>query len=151
MMKDRYQLPTDPVFSKAFLERGIEDIVLWDVIKIKSGTIIRIRFEDKNSDWDQGVMLISNLGFKIMNESFPSSVEFWMNDKSIHEIACYSDNGMLHVYNIWNRGNGRESQSWTSGMRISANDNTRVYQCNDIGFGEEFDKLIFTITIEQPQ
>ena len=147
IMKNQYQLPSEPILSKAFLEKGIDDIVLWDVIKLKRENKIQIKFQSENSEWDQGVLLMSNLGFKVNCELHANPIEIWFNDKNKFELTCYSDNGLLHVYNIWNRGKRRESQSWTSGMRISQRGNIRLYRCNDIGYSEKFDNIIFSVTI----
>jgi hypothetical protein len=146
-MKNQYQLPAAPILSNAFLEKGIDGVVLWDVIEVNKKNKIQIKFQSENSEWDQGVLLMSNLGFDINDELLTNPIEIWFNDKNVFELTCYSDNGLLHVYNIWNRGKGRESQSWTSGMIISQIGNIRLYQCNDIGYGEKFDKMIFSITI----
>jgi hypothetical protein len=147
MKKIHYHLPTEPIVSKSFLQKGIDDIVLWDVIKVRNENIISITLKAKNSEWDQGILLMSNLGFKINVKLFKSPIEVWFNDKISYKLNCYSDNGLLHVYNIWNRGRGRESQSFTSGMKIQQKGNIRLYQCNDIGYSEKFDKITFTIAI----
>lgn len=147
MIKNKFQLPSEAIASKCFLEKGIEGVVLWDVVSLQKENKIQVKFENKNSNWDQGILLMSNMGFKINNEIHLEPIEIWYSDKNKYELTCYSDNGLLHIYNIWNRGRGRESQSWTSGMRIIQEGNIRRYKCNDIGFTEEFNKLIFSITI----
>jgi len=147
MIKGMPHLPSEAIISKSFLQRGVEGVVLWDVVPLQKENRIRIEFKKKNSNWNQGVLLMSNNGIKIDNEIYQSPIEIWFVDNAKYELTCYSDNGLLHVYNIWGRGKGRESQSWTSGMKITQNGNIRLYQCNDIGYTERFDKLTLSITI----
>jgi hypothetical protein len=49
------------------------------------------------------------------------------------------------VYNIWDKGKGRQSQLLTSGMILEEKDNKIIYYCNDYGFETDFDKLVFSI------
>lgn len=60
-------------------------------------------------------------------------------------IKCHTNDGKLSIYNIWDEGDGRESQSYSSGMLISEKDGTLVYKCNAYGFDTEFNDLIFSI------
>jgi len=49
------------------------EVVLWDVFPIVDGKIITVTFESKNSDWSQGIWLMSDRGLEIdgiRNKSF---------------------------------------------------------------------------------
>ncbi|MEI5908418.1 hypothetical protein WAK64_15315 [Bacillus spongiae] len=84
-------------------------------------------------------------GIEIEGQMCPSLV-LW-EDTAPKEvmIKCFTDNGVLSFYNIWDKGTGRQSQLHTSGMLISESDNRLIYHCNDIGFDTNFDKLVFSI------
>ena len=45
-------------------------------------------------------------------------------------IKWHTNDGKLSIYNIWDEGDGRESQSYSSGMLISEKDGSLVYKCN---------------------
>ncbi len=59
-----------------------------------------------------------------------------------------SNCGTAVIYNIWDSGEGKESQSYTSGMMIDTSvAGVRRYSCNDIGSEPDFSNLIFELTI----
>lgn len=137
-------LPTHPVYNTAFPEFKEKNIVLIDVIKVGDGDRIALTFTELNSPWRQGVWIKSN-GILSVNDVKSSSFYVWHDDSDVNVIVhCISGCTLLWIYNIWDRGNGIESQSHTSGMMISAIGNIRKYGCNDIGFKTMFNKLIFT-------
>ena len=131
--------------SVAFASRGIPNIIKLDLFPIKHGGKVNLIFESKNSPWRQGVFLKTNLGM-IVNEIQCPAVILWF-DTSPREIPiiCNSTDGNLIAYNIWDKGSGKESQAWTSGMKIEELINGRRYSCNDIGFDTHFDKLVFRL------
>jgi hypothetical protein len=133
------------VFSKAFTERGVEGIVKWELVTVADGERVRIVFEAVASPWRQGVWLKCDRGIEIDGANYPS-VTLW-SDNSPAEIicTCHTSDGKLHLYNIWDEGQGSRSQSHTSGMRVEALENGWRYGCNDIGFDAAFDKLVFRL------
>jgi hypothetical protein len=83
----------------------------------------------------------------LVNDQKCGSVELWTDTAPTQvEIECKTSDGLLHLYNIWDKGRGRESQSNTSGMLVEETA-TKRYRCNDIGFETKFDKLVFTIEL----
>eukprot|EP01034_Spumella_vulgaris_P007667 gene7667-9767_t len=90
--------------SRAFAERGIPGIILWDVVKVTDKEIINVVFESSSSAWRQGIWLCSDKGL-IVNGQLCPSVELWIDtapDKI--SIECRTEKGLLHVYNIWDDG-----------------------------------------------
>lgn len=138
-------LPSQPIYSKAFLEKGISDIVKWDVIQIENHQRLKLKFESSNSAWRQGIWLKTNQGL-ILNDALFPSIELWI-DTVPQEVMleCLTSDGLLHLYNIWDQGKGRGSQAWTSGMKIQVTDYQRIYHCNDIGLEAKFDSLVFRL------
>lgn len=58
---------------------------------------------------------------------------------------CHTSDGYLSIYNIWDKGKGRQSQSYSSGMLLEERNNIFTYKCNDIGFDTDFNDLVFSI------
>ena len=134
---------TERIYNTAFPSR--DDVILWDVFPVIDGSEINLVFESKNPEWMQGVWLMCDGGIVINNRE-SESIEIWF-DHSPQEVTftCNTDNGLLSIYNIWDRGLGSNSQSHSSGMLVENVLNGRRYFCNDIGFETEFDKLVFRI------
>lgn len=131
------------VMNQAF--EGRTDVIKWDIQKITNGQILKITFVSKNSPKRQGVRIATDKGIEVNGEVFPS-IQLW-EDTAPKEVVCkcYTEDGFLSIYNMWDKGKGPESQSHSSGMLIKEDGNILVYQCNDIGFETNFDKLVFTI------
>ena len=138
-------LPSERVLSSAFKEKGRTDVVKIDVLPINDGDVIKLAFEGRNSPWRQGVWLKTD-EYVVINQLQCPSVQLWQ-DTAPKEvlIECHTRDNRLHLYNIWDRGKGYESQSWTSGMLVEELPNGRRYRCNDIGFDTDFAKLVFRI------
>jgi len=133
------------IYNSAFAEAGRNDVVKWDIFPVRDAEWVKVVFESYSSPWRQGVWLRTDEGI-IVNGLACKSVELWA-DTAPREVICqcFTSDGMLSVYNIWDRGHGRESQSWTSGMLVEELNDNRRYRCNDIGFETNFDKIVFRI------
>ena len=133
------------IYNSAFAGTGRNDVVKWDIFPVENAEWIKVVFESYSSPWRQGVWLRTDDRI-IVNGVSCKSVELW-SDTAPQEVICqcFTSDGMLSVYNIWDRGNGRESQSWTSGMLVEQFRNGRRYRCNDIGFDTNFDKIVFRV------
>ena len=131
------------IYSKAF--EGKANIVLWDVFPVTSGEIVLLTFEVKNSEWSQGVWLMCDEGVEIDGSIGKSAMLWYETAPKQIRVKCHTKNGLLNVYNIWDRGNGPNSQSHTSGMLVEEIPNGRRYKCNDIGLQTEFDRLVFRV------
>ena len=133
------------ILSKAFTERGIAGIVKWDVLPVTDGERLRVIFESVQSPWRQGVWLKCDRGVEI-DGTLHASVNLWFDTApAVVSCTCLSGDGKLNVYNIWDAGEGRQSQAFSSGMRVEELERARRYRCNDIGFDTGFDKLVFRI------
>ncbi len=131
--------------SSAFKERGRQDVVMIDVFDINDGELLKLIFESINSRWRQGIWLKTDQYLAINHVQCPSA-QLWQDTAPAEIlIECHTSDRRLHLYNIWDKGNGQESQSWTSGMVVEELPNGRRYRCNDIGFDTDFAKLIFRI------
>lgn len=119
---------------------------MWDVLKIDNEQTIKLTFISKNSKNRQGVRLGIDVGegYIEVNGLKSKSIELWV-DTAPKEVLCkcVSSEDLLSVYNIWDKGKGRQSQLLTSGMILEEKDNKIIYYCNDYGFETDFDKLVF--------
>jgi hypothetical protein len=140
-----FELSGERVLSNAFKDIGRGDVVKIEAFSIHDGESLRLTFESVNSPWRQGVWMKTD-SYVVVNGQRCPSIELWQG-VAPNEIVieCHTYNGCLQLYNIWDKGNGRDSQSWTAGMLVDELPNGRRYRCNDIGFDTHFDKLIFRI------
>ena len=146
-MKTKTFVVQERIYNEAFKLKGRNNVVKWDIVKIKNGEKVKVIFESVSSEWRQGVWLKTDKGI-VVNGIHCVSVDLWVDTapKEV-ECECFTSDGFLSVYNIWNSGRGykRESQSFSSGMLIDEFSNSRRYHCNDIGFESNFDNLVFRI------
>ena len=145
MAKREPSLPQAPLYSQGYCDKGLTDVISWDVLRVVDGEILRIKFLRSNSESRQGIWLKTDNGLTINGVHCPSAV-LW-KDTSPPEflVTSHTNNGLLHLYNVWDSGRGIQSQSHTSGMRVNEVGGNRTYACNDIGFDSAFDKLVFAI------
>lgn len=133
----------DRIYNSFFTNRS--DIVLWDVFQVSNGETLRLVFESKNSSWEQGVRLACDKEVRI-GDYHAKGVKLWFgHSPDTVMFTCYTEDGVLSVYNIWDRGFGPDSQSYTSGMLVEDIPNGRRYRCHDFGLEPNFDRLIFCI------
>ena len=134
------------LYNKAFPDR--DDVILWDILPVRDGEKLKLDFESKNSEREQGLRLACDTG--ITGDDWTGKGVLLWYDHSPHEITftCHTQDGFLSIYNIWDRGKGPESQKHSSGMLVEELPSGRRYRCNDIGFDTEFDKLVFRIERE---
>jgi hypothetical protein len=131
------------IFNKAFENRS--DVIKWDVQKITDGQKIKIKIISTNSNKKQGIRIALDKGIEIQGNIY-QSLQLW-EDTIPEEVicTCHTEDGLLSVYNMWDKGKGPDSQSHTSGMLLEELNNVLIYRCNDIGFETNFDKIVFTI------
>ncbi len=133
------------IYNKAFADRGRENVILWDVQKVENGQLIKVTFMGKNSPYHQGIRLATDIGIEVNGQVYPS-IMLWEHTAPKEVICrCLTNDGLLSIYNIWDEGDGRESQAHSSGMLLEEKDNILIYHANDYGFETNFDKLVFSI------
>jgi hypothetical protein len=131
--------------SKGFKDKDEGNIIKWESQSVSDGQEVKITFLSKNSPYRQGIWFITDGGIEVMGQTY-SSIELW-EDTAPKEVLlkCFTENGTLSFYNIWDKGEGKNSQSYSSGMVIDQKDKEVIYGCNDIGFETDFDKLVFSL------
>ncbi|MPN17813.1 hypothetical protein SDC9_165168 [bioreactor metagenome] len=140
------QVGKQKIYNNSF--EGRNDVLMWDVLEINNEQLLKIKFISKNSKNRQGIRLAIDVGdgYIEVNGIANKGVELWEDTAPKEFICkCFSNEGMLSVYNIWDKGKGRQSQLLTSGMIVDAKENIYTYHCNDYGYDTNFDKLIFSI------
>jgi hypothetical protein len=143
-------MPTsNRVLSKAWAKRGLPEAILWEVLTVESGSTVVFSIEAAAKS-GQGVLFAADCGFSCEGMTYPKLV-LWQ-DTAPSEVAfeVFNADGLLHFYNVWrsDRGaGGMNSQSFSSAMiREELADGAR-YRCNDIGFNEQFNSLVFSLRI----
>jgi hypothetical protein len=142
---NKISLGKERIYNAEFAKRGMQSVVQWDVLPVLDNQTISVVFESINSQWRQGIWLRTDRGLEVESEVHPS-IRLWY-DTAPKEVfcRCLTSDGCLSVYNIWDHGDGRRSQAWSSGMLIEELPNGRRYRCNDVGFDTRFDKLVIRI------
>jgi len=139
------KIGTERIMNDAFEDRN--DVIKWDVLKIPNDAQIKITIISKNSDRRQGIRISTDLEIEI-NGELAKAFQIW-EDTAPKEVLCkcYTTDGNLSVYNIWDKGRGAESQAYSSGMLKETVGAKATYYCNDIGFQTNFDKLVFSVEV----
>lgn len=139
------KLPPTRVLSKAWQELGRDDVVKIEAFPVQDGEVLRLVIESQNAECRQGVWLTTDQGIVIDGQQYQTA-EIWATDgESAIHFLCNTADGVLHLYNIWERGGAADSQAWTSGMLVEDIPTGRRYRCNDIGEESNFDRLAFRI------
>jgi hypothetical protein len=135
-------------------------VCLYDEFEVPPACRLRLRFESWSSDWRQGVFLgdmtqssrhDTGLRLALGGARAPGLFLWADTSPSEVEIAVTAPRGVLHVYNVWDVGDGqRRSQLQGAGMLIEPRDGGRCrrYRCNDGHAEPTFTYLVFTLTIE---
>jgi len=86
------------IINKAFAEKGIDNVIKWDIQKIKNEQEIRIEFISKDSNNRQGVWLKTDNGIEIPvgNNEIHPGILLW-EDTAPKEVTfkCYTNDGFL--------------------------------------------------------
>ena len=140
-----------PLYNANFPDK---EVIQWDVLKIKREQELILKFHSTNSIYRQGLRLAIDVGeghIEINSIDYGKGVQLWYDTcpSELH-LKCVSSEGLLSVYNLFDRGaerGGVRSQLASCGMIIDSIDGKRIYRCNDSGFVSNFDKLIFSIEL----
>ena len=144
------------VFEELFIEskgkpvqyKGIT-VRMMDEIPISDSAIIRIEFELANSEWRQGISLTTVGTFDVGGRKIKQGIALWYDTApKVIELNVKSKSGILQVKNIWDVGDG-VVHSWHNGAAIivSVDGTRRRYQCNDGHEDDDFDDLVFALTV----
>lgn len=136
------------IYSKEFGDRN--DIVTWDVMKIRQGQDLILKFISTNSKYRQGVRIAIDTGdgYIEVNGYKLKEIYLWEDTapKNV-KMKCFSKEELMSIYNVWDTGRGSRSFSYKCGMIIEKNSKKIKYKCNDFGDYTNFDKLVFEIEL----
>lgn len=141
---------TGRVYSKAWSARGVEGAIKWEVIHVTNGATVTLTFESA-ADQGQGVWLASNAGFTLDGVQYEQLVLWEHTAPRQVKLSVHCTDGLLHLYNVWadpSCAGGMGSQSYSSAMLQEKLPHGFRYRCNDIGFNEKFERLVFRIEAE---
>jgi hypothetical protein len=138
-------LPTHPVLNTVFADNFGGEVVLVDAISVSPGDEFVLEFEEKGSPWKQGVWLGVDGLMEIAGHE-GQSMQIWEDSAlELVKIRILDSHGPLHLYNIWDRGRGVNSQAHTSGMVIEELGKSRRYRCQAINVEPTFSDLTFRL------
>jgi len=138
----------EKMYSPDFPDR--DDVILWDIRKIEDGTIARVEFLSQNSPNRQGVSLSTDkgiaVGFGGPDEIHPGVLVWQDKWPEPTTWKCLTDDGLLSIYNIYDKGSGVRSQMYGSGMIVTEEEGKLIYHCNDVGVEDvKFDSVVFSL------
>jgi hypothetical protein len=120
-------------------------VVKWDVIDIAGAEKITVVFESISSSSRQGIWLRCDEGIEIDGTVYPQ-VALWSGTAPAKaELIGHTKKGRLHIYDVWDQGDGRESQPWRSGLKVDALGDGYRYRRTDAGPEVNFDALVFKL------
>jgi len=149
-----------PDFDKNFLEaKGLPvnykdwELIRTDRIPVKKDFSGTLRIISTDSEWLQGVNIKVNGKMTILGcegQRFILWADDVLKDGSVH-FSGTSKDSLLFVWNACDIRGNRSANSWQNGaaMIVEVNGNTRRYRCNDFAPDEDFDDLIFEVTIDE--
>ncbi len=128
-----------------------DDIILWEVLRVKPKQDIKIRFLEKNSKYDQGIRLAIDVGKGelVINGKSGRDFYLWENNAPAEiNVKCVSEEGYLSIYPVYEWPPfGVQSQTGYSGMLLEQNGNIYTYYCNDAVKDSDFNALVFEIKL----
>lgn len=138
------------LYSEEYLDR--DDVVIWDVLQIQNTQTIEVKFISKHSTYDQGIRLAIDAGqkgfFELTNAPPVKEIYLWWSGSPRKQtLVCHASEGLLSVFNMYDKGHGFRFHSYKCGMLLEQHGHTTTYHCNDYGETEEFDKLVFSIKL----
>jgi len=119
-----------------------------DAVPCGPGDVFNLSFEEEDTRWRHGVFLAVEGRLRVADTT-AKAVTIWSDTapETTRVEVIDSDDGLLRVYNVWDSGRGRgtESQSATSGMLREVADAGWRYRCSDINPDPTFDALVFRL------
>jgi hypothetical protein len=142
------QIGRERYYNKAFENRN--DVVKWEVLHIEKEQELNLEFISTNSKFKQGVRIAVDVGegyIEVLGQKAKGVMLWQDNSPKIVNIKCFSSEGLLSIYNIWERDGSYNSLLLASGMVIEKKEKKIIFNCNDSGLETNFDKLIFQIEL----
>jgi len=121
-----------------------------DTCDVPFGNIsLEIVFEHTNSDWEQGVFLMGN-GYFLIDDEKTKGIYLWESTSpKSSRYVFHSKDGKLKVWNIWRIEKNGSMHYGHNGAALYFEEipGGKRYFCNDGYPDDDFDDLIFTLTI----
>jgi len=136
------------ILNETFAEIGLNDVILWDVQDIQKEQMIKITFLQKNNDVRQGIWLRTDKGISLpeLGDQKHKSIVLW-EDTAPQTVVCncFSSDGKLSLYNVFEDEDGRQSQLYTSGMLREEKEGVYIYKCKNYDLDDRFEDLMFSL------
>lgn len=126
-------------------------LVMMDRFELEANEAFELEFEATKSDWRQGVAVKHKGLIRLEGNMMKGPLHLWSDTapKKVH-LANAGDPVSILIYNLWDVGDG-VAHSWHNGgaMDIEYGEGFRRYHCNDGYPDEDFDDLIFKISMDK--
>lgn len=142
-------LPNERVLNSRLSGGRHGDVVKIEVLRVRVGDLVTVRFLGTSSSWRQGVWLAAGGVLSVAGQLVPQVVLWTDTAPDEVDLTVVETDGFLRFYNVWDSGRGLgpfESQSATSGMLVRDG----VYRCSDIASEPAFDRLKFSVEVASP-
>ena len=122
-----------------------------DKIELPSNEVcVKIAIISPNSKWKQGIILKTKGKFEIDEQTLSDKIVLWEDTapKQIQLIVKSKDKSLI-VYNVWELED-KTVHYWYYGgaMYVVESEEGRIYNCNDGYPDDDFDDLIFKISMK---
>lgn len=144
------------VFEELFLKSKGQPIdyngrlvQMMDELPVGHRQKLRVTFESVNSDWRQGIALMTDGFFKFNGQRISNSIAIWQDTAPrVVELQVESKDRKCRVKNIWDVGDG-VVHSWHNGaaMIVERDASRNRYLCNDGRADDDFDDLILELEL----
>lgn len=150
-----------PDFSKEFIASKGQPIIyngetlyMGDFVPVPEKFRLSVHLVSTHSEWPQIIRFrVNRGGYLLCNNKKGTMVSLHANGMPpIVEVSGYSKDKKLLVYNAWIRDDWMGNEvvdSWVHGAamkKVVCGDTIRYY-CNDGHFDDNFDDLVFEITV----
>lgn len=108
---------------------------------------IRVAFEEKNSEWRQGIAINVEGAFVVNAQKIKKAIVLWQDTApTTVDIHVLSVDDYVAVYNVWDFGRG-STEGWHNGaaMIVKEISSGRRYYCNDGHPDDNFTDVVFRI------
>ena len=145
------------IYNSVYENKGITNVIKWEVIPIAPNEELRIRILSTNSNNIQGLRIAAEKNYILkLGTERKNDYWIWENNVGSREIVFTTEKTTnVSIYNVCQTPSSDFSpygevlsQMDYSGMIVEKKDeNTCIYRCNDLRFSIEFCSLVFELKV----
>lgn len=135
--------------GKPFFYKG-KEIRMSDRIYLPAEKVsLMIEFISTDSEWKQGIVLQAKGEFEINGQKIPQKIVLWEHTSPKQlELIVEARDRVLFIYNVWDIGDSVMQYGHNGGaLFLEHTSRATIYHCNDGYADDDFDDLIFRLSI----